>query len=370
MAKFENTKLYKNGKFLVAAAALAAGAFVPLNEQSQSVSADESAPVSSWRAKTVDEVKQAVEQSADQTTYTVQEGDTLSSIAEATGVDLQTLEDQVSDANILSIGETLKLADAQPAESEAAQPAGLAADGSTYTVQSGDSLSKIAEVTQVSIDNLIGYNGLGSQDATIVVGQVLQLTAPASSEAPVSEAPAASEAPVSEVPTSAAPENVQYNANADTNHDGYMTLDEYNNWVANGKPEAQAAAPAATAPAQVAPSAPAATGSYSDALNAMNALRAQYGLAPVSYDAGLASTAAMRAGMMAGSVDSAHFSQSYGYEVVAIQFGSGAGVISAWYNETNMVAAPGHRNWLLNASITSVGFGYDAGTGTFVGEAR
>ncbi|MCM0582753.1 LysM peptidoglycan-binding domain-containing protein [Weissella diestrammenae] len=364
MSKFENTKLYKNGKFLVAAAALAAGAFIPANDQTQ-VSADETAPQSSWRAKSVDEVKQAVSQSADLTNYTVQEGDTLSSIAEATGIDLSVLEEQVSDANVLSIGQTLKLSNTQ-ATSEAAQPTGLSADNTTYTVQSGDTLSKIAELTQVSTANIVSYNGLGSEDATIVVGQVLQLQ-------PTQTAPAASSAAAEPV----AQEDIQYNANADTDGDGFMTMDEYNAWVAKGKPEAQSVAPAATSVAtattnQNTASAPVAqaTGSYSEALNAMNALRAQYGLSPVSYDAGLASTAAMRANMMAGSVDSAHFAQSYGYEVVAIQFGSGAGVISAWYNETNMMAAPGHRNWLLNASITSVGFGYNAATGTFVGEAR
>ncbi|WP_201781087.1 CAP domain-containing protein, partial [Weissella kandleri] len=169
--------------------------------------------------------------------------------------------------------------------------------------------------------------------------------------------------------------DLQYNVNADANGDGFMSVDEYNNWVNNGRPAA--AAPVENAPAannnqasnNSAGNSTATAGSYSDAMNAMNSLRASYGLAPVSYDGGLAATASMRAAMLAGGLDSAHFSQTYGYEVVAIQFGSGAGVISAWYNETNMIGAPGHRNWLLNPSIRHVGFGYDANTATFVGEA-
>ena len=102
----------------------------------------------------------------------------------------------------------------------------------------------------------------------------------------------------------------------------------------------------------------------------MNQYRQAAGLQPVTYDAGLARTAQSRAQQMAGTVDQAHYSQTYGYEVVAIQFGSGAPAIEAWYNETNMIAAPGHRNWLLSKTTTRVGFGYDAASQTFVGEAK
>ena len=73
---------------------------------------------------------------------------------------------------------------------------------------------------------------------------------------------------------------------------------------------------------------------------------------------------------MAGTVDQAHYNQTYGKEVVAIQFGSGATAMEAWFNETNMYGAPGHHNWILNSSITRVGFGYDVASQTFVGEAK
>ncbi|MCS9990580.1 hypothetical protein EFL67_02920 [Weissella confusa] len=102
----------------------------------------------------------------------------------------------------------------------------------------------------------------------------------------------------------------------------------------------------------------------------MNAYRRAHGLAPVTLDAGLSAKAQSRAQQLAGTVDAAHWSQSYGPEVIAIQFGSGAGAIDAWYNETNMWGAPAHKNWILKASTTSVGFGYDEATGTFVGESN
>ena len=35
-----------------------------------------------------------------------------------------------------------------------------------------------------------------------------------------------------------------------------------------------------------------------------------------------------------------------------------------------MYGAPGHHNWILNSSITRVGFGYDVASQTFVGEAK
>ncbi|MCT0005225.1 hypothetical protein EFL93_00830 [Weissella confusa] len=102
----------------------------------------------------------------------------------------------------------------------------------------------------------------------------------------------------------------------------------------------------------------------------MNAYRHANGLAPVTLDAGLSAKAQSRAQQLAGTVDAAHWSQSYGPEVIAIQFGAGAGAIDAWYNETNMWGAPAHKNWILKASTTSVGFGYDQATGTFVGESN
>ncbi|WP_373719594.1 LysM peptidoglycan-binding domain-containing protein, partial [Weissella soli] len=204
----------------------------------------------------------------------------------------------------------------------------VSADATSYTVQSGDYLSKIAVATGVSVDNLVSYNNLGSQNTIIYAGQVLKLTG------------SAAKATTTTATTSSSASSTTTTATKQTTTTTSTT--------------------ASTA------------GTFSEALSTLNALRAQHGLSPVSYDASLAATAQMRANMLKGTVDAAHWAQSYGYEVIAIQFGSGAAAINAWYNETNMQSASGtgHRDWELSASITKVGFGYDAATGTFVGEAK
>ncbi|MDR3189866.1 MAG: LysM peptidoglycan-binding domain-containing protein [Lactobacillaceae bacterium] len=354
MTKNANKQLYKSGKFWVAAAATFVGAVVPMANQDHA-SADE-AGHSSWRAKTIDEVKSVYAASGTTGSYTVEAGDTLSSISGATGISVEDLaaKNNLADSNFLLVGQQLSISNqattaAPEATPEVTTPTGLAADGLTYTVQAGDSLSKIAEYTGVTVSNLVGYNGLGSDETLILVGQVLQLQAPqVEAPAPAAE-PESSAAPEVQAPASTAPVEAAAPAAA---------------------VETPAVAPQPEAPAT--PAAPVATGDYAEALNALNALRAQHGLAPLTLDAGLGGTAQMRANMMAGSVDAAHWAQTYGHEVVAIQWGQGAGVINAWYVDdasVGMVGGPAHRNWELNASYTRVGFGYDAATGTFVAEA-
>ena len=103
----------------------------------------------------------------------------------------------------------------------------------------------------------------------------------------------------------------------------------------------------------------------------MNAIRIANHLTPVEFDDGLAAAAQQRADQMAGSVDGTHYGQVYGPEVVAIQFGSGAAAINAWFNETYMEdnGSHPHTRWVLNAQVSRVGFGYNAATDTFVGIA-
>jgi LysM repeat protein len=48
----------------------------------------------------------------------------------------------------------------------------------SYTVQSGDTLSEIAQIFGVSVDDLISYNAISNPDA-IEAGQVLKVPAPA-----------------------------------------------------------------------------------------------------------------------------------------------------------------------------------------------
>ncbi|MCT8395567.1 LysM peptidoglycan-binding domain-containing protein [Weissella soli] len=309
-------KLYKSGKFWVAAAASVVGAVVPFTDQPKA-SAD------TWTANTVDQVAANYDSGS---SYTVHSGDTLSSIAGATGVSVSNLaaNNDMSTTDYLYVGQTLKITTTSATTTTATS---VSADATSYTVQSGDYLSKIAVATGVSVDNLVSYNNLGSQNTIIYAGQVLKLTG---SAAKATTTTATTSSSASSTTTTATKQTTTTSTTAST------------------------------------------AGTFSEALSTLNALRAQHGLSPVSYDASLAATAQMRANMLKGTVDAAHWAQSYGYEVIAIQFGSGAAAINAWYNETNMQSASGtgHRDWELSASITKVGFGYDAATGTFVGEAK
>lgn len=91
----------------------------------------------------------------------------------------------------------------------------------------------------------------------------------------------------------------------------------------------------------------------------LNKLRVAHGLNPVSWNDGLAASAAGRAaGMQDYNIPSDHWRR--GDEVIAFMFAPGNSVIMAWYNETNMQTSSGtgHRDWELNPNMTSVGFGY------------
>jgi LysM repeat protein len=51
-----------------------------------------------------------------------------------------------------------------------------------YTIQSGDTLSEIAQIFGVSVDDLISYNAISDPDA-IAAGQVLKVPVPANPSA-------------------------------------------------------------------------------------------------------------------------------------------------------------------------------------------
>ena len=155
-------------------------------------------------------------------TVEVKAGDTLSGIAQAnnTTTDELAKTNNISDQNLIIAGQTLTVADTKPAA--------ISADGTTYTVQAGDSLSKVAEHTGVNVATLKALNGLSATDL-IVTGQTLALKA----------------APAATAPTVTAPEQAQdltYIAAADANKDGFMALDEYNTFKANGGDVNQTAA--------------------------------------------------------------------------------------------------------------------------------
>ncbi|MBJ7670367.1 CAP domain-containing protein [Weissella confusa] len=317
-------KMYKSGKQLVVAAVatVAAGVMFAGN---QSASAD------SWQAKSVDQVSAELQQAGNVSNYTIQNGDTVWALATALNMSVEDFSAQYGIANPELI------------------IAGQSVNGQIVVVPVS------SEVTVVS-------------DADAAASQADEQSAAAASQAAASQAAADSAYAASVAAAQQAQADSAAAASVAAAQQAQATV---------SSDAAQSAAPAATdqqasvdTPAQTAPSAPVATGSYADAVNQMNILRRAAGLAPVTFDEGLAAKAQARAEQLAGSVDESHWSQSYGPEVIAIGFGAGAGAINAWYHETNMDGAPGHYNWLMKATTTRVGFGYDAATGTFVGESN
>ena len=316
-------KMYKSGKQLVVAAvaAVAAGVMFAGN---QSASAD------TWQAKSVDEVAAELQQAGDVHNYTFQEGDTVWALATALHMSVEDFSAQYSIANpeVIVTGQAVNGQFVVPVSSDATVDSDADAAASQAADESAAAASQAAADSEAAADSAYA--------ASVAAAQ----------EAQAESAAAASVAAAQAAQATVASDDSQTNA-----------------------PAADQTATVNT-PAQDNSSVSVATGAYADALNQLNAYRHANGLAPVTLDAGLSAKAQSRAQQLAGTVDAAHWSQSYGPEVIAIQFGAGAGAIDAWYNETNMWGAPAHKNWILKASTTSVGFGYDQATGTFVGESN
>jgi len=109
-------------------------------------------------------------QSSTQTTsYKVQSGDTLTSIAAHYGVSVDALMSQngLSNANNIVVGSSLQISSSQEATSPATQ-------STSYTVQSGDTLSSIASVYGTTISHIESMNGL-SDGNSIYPGQTLNI---------------------------------------------------------------------------------------------------------------------------------------------------------------------------------------------------
>ena len=104
-------KMYKSGKNWVAATVVAAAAAVAPMISTESAYANEEVAqtTSSWRAKTVDQVVEAVQAAGQK--YTVQAGDTLSTIASATELTTEEIAsaNNISDANFIVIGQEINL---------------------------------------------------------------------------------------------------------------------------------------------------------------------------------------------------------------------------------------------------------------------
>ncbi|MCO0832048.1 LysM peptidoglycan-binding domain-containing protein [Fructobacillus sp. W13] len=208
--------------------------------------------------------------------------------------------------------------------------AGVSASANDVTVKAGDTLSQIAADNNTTVEELVSHNNIADADM-IFIGDVISTDGVASATASAQEEVAAS-----------SDEDVNTEAVTNNNTQADAAVNEnvdYSAYSAGSNGEVQTI------------------------INAMNAKRAAYGLAPVSYDASLSARAEGRAvnAINNGGLPTGHFQQVAGPEVVAIDWSSSA-VVDAWFNETGMVAAPAHRNWLMNPSFTKVGFGIVGGT--------
>jgi LysM repeat protein len=131
---------------------------------------------------------QAVAAPSSTSDYVIVSGDTLSKIAKQFGTSVTTLQqlNGLSSDRIYA-GQSLKVSGTAPAPTVAATPAPtptVQANSSTYTVQSGDTLSEIARQFSTTVDTISQLNGLSS--TRIYVGQTLKVTGqPAAASAPV-----------------------------------------------------------------------------------------------------------------------------------------------------------------------------------------
>jgi LysM repeat protein len=104
------------------------------------------------------------------TTYTVQRGDTLYSIARRYGTTVEAIAaaNGIANPSRISTGQTLKI------PGGTGSPAPLPTGGTTYVVQRGDNLFRIALRYGISYVYLAQYNGI-ADPSRIYVGQVLKI---------------------------------------------------------------------------------------------------------------------------------------------------------------------------------------------------
>ena len=201
-----------------------------------------------WVARSVDEIKHDIQQSGEnQQTYTIKYGDTLSSIAEALGIDVHVLANlnNISNMDLIYPGTVLKTTVNDQKEVTSVEIQTPQAGATDATVASAD-----LTTNQVTVDDqTVAVNDLSkpvNEDNKAV---------PVAPAAETQEAPA--EAPVVEVPTAetpaqpAVPETPNYGAPA-------VNVEVQNQEVAPAAPQSAPAAEAAPAeaPAETPASAP------------------------------------------------------------------------------------------------------------------
>ncbi len=126
------------------------------------------------------------------TTYVVQSGDSLLTIARKFGVDYSALiaANRIANPNFIYVGQHLVIPGVAGTTGTAPTPS----SSTTYVVQAGDSLSKIARKFNVSLSALIAANGITNSNL-VYVGQTLTIPGTASGPTPTQAAPAATPVP-------------------------------------------------------------------------------------------------------------------------------------------------------------------------------
>lgn len=196
-----------------------------------------------WVARSVDEIKHDIQQSGEnQQTYTIKYGDTLSSIAEALGIDVHVLANlnNISNMDLIYPGTVLKTTVNDQKEVTSVEIQTPQAGATDATVASAD-----LTTNQVTVDDqTVAVNDLSkpvNEDNKAVPVAPAAETQEAPAEAPVVEVPAA------ETPAQpAVPETPNYGAPA-------VNVEVQNQEVAPAAPQS---APAAEAPAETPASVP------------------------------------------------------------------------------------------------------------------
>ena len=196
-----------------------------------------------WVARSVDEIKHDIQESGEnQQTYTIKYGDTLSSIAEALGIDVHVLANlnNISNMDLIYPGTVLKTTVNDQKEVTSVEIQTPQAGATDATVASAD-----LTTNQVTVDDqTVAVNDLSkpvNEDNKAVPVAPAAETQEAPAEAPVVEVPAA------ETPAQpAVPETPNYGAPA-------VNVEVQNQEVAPAAPQS---APATEAPAETPASAP------------------------------------------------------------------------------------------------------------------
>lgn len=174
-------------------------------------------------------------------TYRVVSGDTMSAIAAKHGMSLSALlsMNNMRASQIIYVGQTIKVSGGQssntvtptPTQNNTPQNTNKPTVTGSYTVKSGDTLYHIASQTGTPINTLLSVNGL-NLTSIIYPGQVLKLSGSSNTSNNNSNTNNNNTRNNNNSSSNNSGE-IKYIAAADTNHDGFMTMAEYNTYMAS-----------------------------------------------------------------------------------------------------------------------------------------